>query len=279
MIRTTSVKATQNGSFAAMEGRDTGSAPLISIVTATFNSLPALRRTVESVATQTFRDVEHVIVDGASRDGTLTYLEGLGCRVRWISEPDSGIADALNKGVAMTRGTYVLVLQADDVFAGPDSLAEAVPYLDDGPDIVSFDVLFQTAQGDRRIRSRGLTFWTNFKTTIPHQGAFCRRVLFDRIGLFNSSFQIGMDYDFFLRAHRAGTIVQRVPEILAHMPASGVSSEREWPSLARRFAEERRAHLAHCPGPAMRAAYALYWPAYLSYRRLRAVCAPAASGV
>ena len=244
------------------------SVPLVSIVTATYNALPGLRRTVESVACQTMRDFEHIIIDGGSTDGTREYLEGRGASVRWVSEPDEGIADALNKGVALARGTYVLVLQADDEFMDSESLARAASYLDGETDIVSFDVSFEMPTGSRRYRSRGLNFRTNFKTTIPHQGAFCRRKLFERIGNFDETFRIGMDYEFFLRAYRSCATVRRVPHMLSRMADTGVSSQRDWLSLAGRFAEERRVHLTHCHGAAMLLVYAAYWPVYLLYRRL-----------
>jgi len=242
--------------------------PLVSVVTASFEALEGLKTTVESVRTQTCRDVEHIVIDGGSRDGTRQWLERQD-DLAWLSEPDGGIADALNKGVAMARGRYLLVLQAEDAFLNETSLAMAVPHLTGDADIVSFDVLFERAAGPIRYRSNGWTRKTNFKMTIPHQGAFCQRRLFERIGTFDPTIRVAMDYDFFLRAHRAGARVETVAEVLARMPDTGISSQLDWPSLSRRFAEERRIHRAHCRGPAMRAIYAVYWPLYLAYRRGR----------
>lgn len=263
----------QNAGVVKMTETDTQRAPLVSIVTAAFNALPGLRRTVESVAGQTLGDVEHIVVDGGSRDGTRSYLERLGPAVRWISEPDDGIAEALNKGVAMARGAYVLVLQADDVFAGPESLERAAAYLEGGHDIVAFDILFGEGERARYIQTRFPGHRLNFKP-IRHQGVIVRRDLFAAIGKFDESFRICMDYDFLLRAHRTGASITSAPVLLSRMAEGGISSRRDWQSLADRFAEERRVHLKNCPGPAMRAVYALYWPAYLAYRRLRAALAP-----
>ena len=245
-------------------------APLVSVVTAAYNARAGLAATIDSVAGQSFRDVEHVVVDGGSSDGTPDYLRGLGDSVRWISEPDTGIADAMNKGVEMARGTYVIVIHAEDTFLDADSLALAAAHLDGTTEIVSFDVSFATDSGPRRYESHGLTARLNFKTTIPHQGAFCRKALFERIGGFDTSLRIAMDYDFFLRAWRAGASAKRVPQMIARMPDTGVSSRLDWPSLTRRFAEERAIHARHCPHVGMRAVYAAYWPAYLAYRRMRA---------
>ena len=240
--------------------------PLVSVVTASFEAIDGLKMTVESVRTQTCRDVEHIVIDGGSRDGTRQWLERQD-DLTWLSEPDDGIADALNKGVAMARGRYLLVLQAEDAFLTETSLAMAVPHLTGDADIVSFDVLFERCTAAVRYRSYGWTKKINFKTTIPHQGAFCRRRLFQRIGAFDPGIRVAMDYDFFLRAYRNDACIKTVPEVLARMPDTGVSSQLNWPSLSQRFAEERRIHRAHCTGSVMRAIYTVYWPLYSAYRR------------
>jgi glycosyltransferase involved in cell wall biosynthesis len=244
-------------------------APAVSVITAAWNALGGLKVTAASVAEQSCQDMEHVIVDGGSTDGTQEWLEGLSGRVRWISEPDNGIADALNKALIVARGEYVLVLQAEDTFLDRNSLARALPHLSGGEDIVTFDVIFKTATRQRRWVSRGLTSALAFKTTIPHQGAFCRRDLFERLGPFDTSFRIAMDYEFFLRARRANVTARVVPEILSRMPDTGISSQIDWPSLRRRFAEERQIQAKHLTGRKMRTVYAVYWPLYLTYRRAR----------
>ena len=243
--------------------------PKVTVLTATFNALDELKRTVESVAEQTCRDVEHVIIDGGSTDGTVEWLAGLGDEVRWLSEPDGGIADALNKGLAMARGEYLLVLQAEDTFLGSESLALAMPHLLQGIDIVFFDIVFGGQSGERRVKSRGLSSAIAFQNGIPHQGVFCRRDLFRRLGPFDTSFRIGMDYEFFLRAYLANATTRLVPEVLSRMPNTGISSRRDWPSLYCRFDEFRRAQSIHFTGAGMRAMYSVYWPLYLLYRRSR----------
>ena len=212
--------------------------PKISILTATLNALPGLRGTVASLASQTFRDFEHVVVDA---DRPMEHR--LACRSRPTSEMDKradrGIADALNMGLAIANGEWILVLHAEDTLFSRDVLAEASNALDTQVDIVSYDVLFVRAGHPRTLASGGLSLRINFKTTLPHQGAFCRRVLFDRIGPFDTSFQIGMDYEFFLRAYRNEVRADVVRKHLSKMPATGVSSRLDWNSLRRRFSEER----------------------------------------
>ncbi|HSG35521.1 MAG TPA: glycosyltransferase family 2 protein, partial [Sphingomonadaceae bacterium] len=163
--------------------------PSISIVTASFNALGGLRTTVGSVAEQDFDRVEHIVIDGGSSDGTREYLESLGDSVRWVSEPDAGIADALNKGFALARGEYVLVLQAEDTLLEAGSISQALPYLARGADIVAFPIYLEDGSGKRKvITPRNLNFRSNFRMPMPHQGVFFSRELFERLGGFDTSF-------------------------------------------------------------------------------------------
>jgi len=241
--------------------------PKISIITATLNNLPALRLTTASIDSQTFRGFEHVVVDGGSSDGTVEWL-AKSDSTRWLSEPDAGIADAMNKGLSMVSGEWILFLHAEDTFADDDSLEGAMSVLHTEADIVSHDVEFIEGQRSRIYKSHGFGWRINFKT-IPHQGAFSRRTLFDRVGSFDTSLAIGMDYDFFLRAHRQGARVDVVDEVLTRMPATGISSKLDWNSLRERFREERTIHFRHALGPAQRLMYAIYWLFYLGYRWIR----------
>jgi glycosyltransferase involved in cell wall biosynthesis len=240
--------------------------PLVSVVTAAFNALEGVKATVASVAEQSCRSVEHIVIDGASNDGTVEFLRSRGDRVRWISEPDRGIADALNKGVALARGKYILVLQAEDTFLDADSLARAAPRLD-GTDIVSFGIVF----GSEWRVSRGFGPRTRLHPPFFHQGAFCRASLFDRIGPFDTGLLVAMDYDFFVRAYLAGASSVVLREPISHMPPTGVSSQLDWPTLERRLAENRRIHFRHAGRPAARLLYRLYWLLYPPFKRTRSV--------
>jgi glycosyltransferase involved in cell wall biosynthesis len=249
---------------------DEAETPLVSVITASFNALDGLRQTIESVAAQGFRPVEHIVVDGGSNDGTREYLASLGDRVRWISEPDKGIADALNKAVAMARGEYIFVLQAEDRLASPGSLARAAEFLD-GTDVVSFDVAVERDGQVRPYRSHGFGEKLEWFAAVPHQGAFVARKLFGRIGQFDCTLKIGMDYDFMLRAKRSGARCRIVSETLAYMPATGISARLDWPGLTVRLGENRRIQARHAHTPLRKLAQALFWPPYRIYKRLRHV--------
>jgi glycosyltransferase involved in cell wall biosynthesis len=244
-------------------------APRVSIITASLNSLPALEKTVASVREQSFDDWEHVIVDGGSMDGTRDWLTSLDDSFTWVSEPDHGIADAMNKGIEMSTGEWILFLHADDTFRCSGSLEEAASRLDTDADVVSHHVEFVESHRSRRYRTRGFGWYLNFKATVPHQGAFCRRTLFDSIGKFDSAFSITMDYDFFLRAHRSGVRIEVIDAVISRMPATGISSDRQWQGLLQRFDEERQVQMKNSLGRLHRLMYSLYWPFYLMYRKLR----------
>ena len=242
--------------------------PKLSVVTASFNALEGLRATVESVAGQGFSEIEHIVVDGGSDDGTREYLESLGDKVRWISEPDRGIADALNKATELARGDYVLVLQAEDRFASPDSLEQASRFLD-GTDIVSFDVAVERDGKVERFASRGLGEKLEWFMAVPHQGAFVRRDLLERLGGYDLELKVGMDYEMMLRAKRAGASCRVVGEVLSLMPATGISARRDWSSLRARLDENRKIQTRHVQSDTRLIAQALFWKPYLLYKRLR----------
>ncbi len=105
--------------------------PLLSIITICFNAGEALRRTIESVNEQTYLDIEHVIIDGGSTDVSVDLIKNLARRnVRWVSEQDEGIADAFNKGTALTQGNYVCYLNAGDAFVSPQVLTQAASQME-----------------------------------------------------------------------------------------------------------------------------------------------------
>ena len=246
-----------------------GARPVISVVTATYNALGPLHQTVTDVSAQSV-DLEHIIVDGGSTDGTPGYLSSLGAKVNEISEPDLGIADAMNKGIAMARGEWILVLHAGDRTDDPEILTKAVDLLTPQMDVLLCGIRRGGSAPDKVQHFRFARQRLIFKA-IWHQGALTRRSLFERIGGFDTSYRVAMDYEFYLRARNAGARFHSAALILSHMDDSGISSRNDWPSLQHRFSEERRAQLSHCSGAGMRAVYTVYWPPYLAYRRLRSL--------
>ena len=242
----------------------------LSIVTISFNSEQYLEQTIRSVIGQSYANIEYVVVDGGSNDGTLDIIRKYDSEIdRWISEPDAGIADAMNKALSLTTGDFVYFLHSDDYLEGDDAIEKASRHLTTQEDIFLFSIYLEKEGARVLRRPRGFSAWINFKTGVYHQSVICSKSLFEKIGPFDTDFRIAMDYDFFLRAYRQGIKTRVIDLPLATMRLIGVSSQNDWPSLRERFADERKLHRKNCHSTGMRLVYAAYWLLYLPYRRLR----------
>lgn len=247
---------------------------LVTIVTVSLNARADLQKTLTSVAAQEHCNVEHVIVDGASTDGTPDFLASLrDPRVRWISEPDSGIYEAMNKAVMLAKGEYLLALNAGDTFVSGKSLAGALRYLDGESDIIAFDVLPSGAGKHAKHTHESLMRRLGLKIPYPHQGCFIRRDLFARIGMYDETYRVAADYEFELRAVRSRCAVKRIPATLTCMPMGGISTRTDSISVRKRFSEERRVQFAHSPNAAYTLFLLGFWPMYLTYRGARRLVA------
>lgn len=243
--------------------------PLFSIITACYNSAGHIGNCLDSIAAQTSKRYEHIIVDGGSTDGTLDYLQQADSpHIRWISEPDLGIADAMNKGIKLARGEWLLFIQSDDWLLDANSLAQLKRHLPTEPCILGLPVWLVGANKRSKVKSREWSLRTRFKIPLCHQGAVIHRSLFDQLSVYDTSFSITMDYDWFLRAYRNGVELQKSDLIISCMGAEGLSSREDWQSLITRFQEERRAHFKNS-SQTWRIIYRLYWLFYPHYRRLR----------
>jgi glycosyltransferase involved in cell wall biosynthesis len=223
--------------------------PEVSIVTVTLNCAPTVERTIRSVQAQTFPSIEHVFVDGGSSDGTLgiirTYIRP---HDFCISERDCGISDAFNKGVALARGRYVQILNGDD-WLSPDQIARAVTTIEEtGADFVFGDLVFYN-EGRPVFRYLGDPNYARVihrrMPAISHPTVLATRACFKRIGLFDPAYRNAMDYDWFLRLHRAGGRGAYCPGILGHMAHAGVSNRQ----FRRTIDEVRMIAVAHGRGP------------------------------
>jgi glycosyltransferase involved in cell wall biosynthesis len=260
-----------DGRFADAAG-PIGNAPRyrVTVVTAVLDRKVGLERTLASVTGQTYPEVEAIVIDGGSDDGTRDVLGRYADRLAyWVSEPDSGIAEAMNKGLAHATGDLVIFLHAEDRFVDEGALARAMARVDEIDSIWAFDILHGSDDSLVRCSPRAFDFRVRLKNPLPHQGVLCPMGVFRALGPFDPSLKIDMDYDFWLRAYLAGCRLKRVPQLLAIMDDSGVSSRRDWSALSARFGEERLVQARHARDSRWRWLYRIYWPLYLGYRRLR----------
>jgi glycosyltransferase involved in cell wall biosynthesis len=223
---------------AARRGR-AGGGPLVSIVTVTFNAEKVLGETLDSVRRQTYRNIEHIVVDGGSHDGTVDVIRANADHVAyWRSEPDRGIYDAFNKGVALARGEYVGILNADDFFE-PDQIEKAVAAIEGtGAPFVHGNITLHGWQG-RDVEIHGDPNYeliiAERMPSLNHASVLCRLSVFEMHGLFVRRYRIAGDYDWYLRLARSGCIGRHVPAVHAHMRAGGISTTHQRLALFEAF--------------------------------------------
>lgn len=244
----------------------------VSVITVCRNSFSTIEECIKSVVSQSYPYVEYIVIDGGSVDGTTDIIANYSAYIDlWVSENDKGISHALNKGVARANGDLIIFLHSDDVFADKYVISRLVEQIKPGREIFACDI--QLGNGDKwqLKRPRGFTRWMNLKTGIFHQGSACMRRVFETIGLFDENIAIVMDYDFFLRAYRAGLKVQRIDMVLTKMRNTGLSSKVDWGSLKRRLEEERYVHKKNSRVVCQKLLYRLYWPPYKAYSYLKSL--------
>ncbi len=205
--------------------------PRISVITVCRNARAALARTAASVLAQGYPALEYWIVDGASTDGTREDLEALRARgARVLSEPDRGIADAMNKGLSLATGEWVAHLHADDEYL-PGSLAAVAEAAAAGETDVLCGWLVKRERAGEAVYGCAPEKLPA-EMTVNHPAAFVRRELFARLGGFDPAYPNAMDYELFLRFHAAGARFRVIERPLARMAWGGQSERSIWRTLA-----------------------------------------------
>ena len=242
--------------------------PFFSIITASLNNGPSIRQTIESVKNQTFQSLEHIVIDGKSQDTTCDILREYEntYKLCWLSEPDKGIADALNKGLKKSRGKYIVVIQADDYLLNPNILKKVHTLLkNEKNDIISFPVVLNHPVKGKLLRKPiRFLWWNHFKFIFPHQGCFVHRRLFDQVGGFRNEFKINLDYDFFYRAlaHKCSVEFGNFP--VALMGGYGIGSGPK--NMERRLREERRVQVLNERNPIWKVTQLFFRIFYMLYK-------------
>lgn len=179
----------------------------ISIITATFNSGATIRDTIRSVLSQNYSDFEHIIIDGNSKDNTIDIITEFepkyNGKLRWISEPDKGLYDAMNKGIQRATGDVVGILNSDDFFSNPNILSHVAKYIE-GVDAVYGDIHFvndnDLAKCIRYYSSKDFAPWKmRFGFMPAHPSFYCKKEIYLKYGLFDTSFKIAADFEQLLR--------------------------------------------------------------------------------
>jgi glycosyltransferase involved in cell wall biosynthesis len=181
--------------------------PLVSVITVTRNSASSISKAIESVLSQSYRPLEYIIIDGASTDGTVDIVRGYQERmIRLISEPDSGIYFAMNKGLLASSGSSMIFINSDDSFAHSEALASLVDarrQSGSDPTICYSDFIKHYPSLDRSMLMKANTALER-GFALCHQAMLVDRSAYDLVGLFDTSFRYASDHDWTARAKRAG---------------------------------------------------------------------------
>jgi glycosyltransferase involved in cell wall biosynthesis len=206
----------------------------VSIVTAAYNSAATIADTLRSVNAQTHPDIEHVIIDGASRDATLSIVREIGQRVGHVSsERDKGIYDAMNKGLAAASGDVIGILNSDDLYAGPEVIAHVVRAFEEDPTLEAiYGDLCYVRQDDV---SQTVRYWESspyraglFQTgwVPPHPTFFVRRSTYQRLGGFDLAYRLAADWELLVRFIEVHCIRTRyLHETLVLMRMGGATNQ------------------------------------------------------
>jgi glycosyltransferase involved in cell wall biosynthesis len=226
--------------------------PRISIITPSYNQGKFVRRTIESVLTQNVQELEYLVIDGGSKDGTVPILQEYGKTFYWISEKDKGHPDAINKGIMRSNGTIIGWLNSDDIYY-PGALQAVLSFFDSHPHI---DVVYGDAnhidEHDAFIEKYPTEEWNWEKLKevcyISQPATFLRRSVFDRFGLMDVSLRQSQDYEYWIRIGKQGANFAYLPRLLAatrlHSEAFTVGSRVACHKLINDFT---RHHLGNTP--------------------------------
>lgn len=176
----------------------------ITIITVCYNSATTLEKTILSVAGQSYKNIEYIIVDGNSKDGTLDVIQKHKDKItKWISEPDKGLYDAMNKGIAMATGDLIGILNSDDTFYSNTVIAEIADFHTVNTIDASVGNIMQHKEDGKVVRVYSSKYWNPEKLKIgfmpPHPSIFFKKEMFDKLGVYELGFTIGADYELISR--------------------------------------------------------------------------------
>lgn len=206
--------------------------PLISIITVVYNGEKHLEETIQSVINQTYENVEYIIIDGGSTDGTLDIIKKYEDKIDyWVSERDTGISDAFNKGAKVAKGDYINFQGDGDGFYSKDALDKVFQNINVDEDVfISAKIQRIDENGKEIFVSKHINIFDKrsllFRMSMPHQGLFTHKNYFEKYGLFDVNNTFCMDYEHLLRSYKEFPKVVTKDLIVAKWRADGLGNGR-----------------------------------------------------
>lgn len=203
-------------------------APLVTIVTVCYNVCNDLSKTIQSVVKQTYSNIEYLVIDGGSKDGSTELIkQNLNHISRWISEPDKGIYDAMNKGIDMATGEWIIFMNAGDIFYSETAIADVFAKIyDDDVKLIYGDVMLDFGKLGLLPKKLGKVSKENAPFEICHQSVFTKADVLKQIH-YDLNFKICADCNSFAQIYRMGYKLEHVPVLISQFEVvGGVSSQK-----------------------------------------------------
>ncbi|MBK3516564.1 glycosyltransferase family 2 protein [Carboxylicivirga marina] len=219
--------------------------PVMSIVTIVYNGIETLQKTIDSIANQSYSAIEYIIIDGASSDGTINLIKDNEASVsKWISEPDNGLYDAMNKGLKMASGDYVWFINSGDEIYNRMSIEHMVNgFNDNWPDVIYGDTVMIDSEGHeiggRRLQPPKDLSWKDFKNgmLVSHQSILVSTKI---AKLYNTKYRFSADFEWCLQALMEAQLIHNTNQTLSRFLDGGLTKQNIIPGLRERFDIMRR---------------------------------------
>ena len=220
---------------------------ILSIITINLNNATGLIKTLESVVNQNFTDFEYIIIDGGSIDGSVELIKEYAKKISfWMTEPDKGIYNAMNKGILKATGEYCLFLNSGDWLVDENVVFDFIKHTY-SEDIVAGNIHTIDESGNYKIYEspNDLTLDFFYFANLPHQATFIKRELFQKFGLYDEDYKILSDTDFIIRALSCpGCSYKHFDRVVSHFDTNGISSQQSLNEIAK---DERESILNKSP--------------------------------
>lgn len=201
----------------------------ISVITVSFNSSATIQKTFDSVRSQSFKNIEYIVIDGHSSDGTVDIIKSNSDIIdHWVSEKDRGLYDAINKGIQLATGDYIAILNSDDTFYTDHTLADMAAFIErnSDPPAVLGDIVQHN--GKKTVRRYSAAKWkpADLKNGFmpPHPAVFIKKEIYDRLGTYRLGYRIGADYELLIRFFLKNKVGYRYSGIVTTSMLTGGAS-------------------------------------------------------